>query len=95
MIIEIIERTVTYFFNIVFILILARVLMSWFPKAHGNQFVRLLYSLTEPILAPIRSLLRKTPLGGPGMMIDFSPVIAFLLLNIVQSLISNILQRFL
>jgi YggT family protein len=41
--------------------------------------------MTEPILAPCRAILDRLGLGMG--MIDFSPILAFLLLNLIQSLI--------
>jgi len=41
--------------------------------------------MTEPILAPCRAILDRLGLGMG--MIDFSPILAFLLLNLMRSLI--------
>ena len=61
--------------------ILARVIISWIPIGEGSPFmplVRMIYQITEPILAPIRSLL-------PNMgMLDLSPMIAIILMLVVQ-----------
>ena len=52
-----------------------------------NQFIRvvvdLLYRITEPVLRPIRRFLPN--LGG----IDISPVVALLLIIVIQHLIAN------
>ncbi len=59
------------------ILIIARALISWVPNLDPrNPLVEFLFTVTEPILAPIRSLM-------PGMGIDFSPLIAIFLLQII------------
>ena len=79
------------FFDVLRIVLLARVILSWFPMAHGTTIVRLLFGITEPILSPIRNILQKSPLGGPGMIIDFSPIIAFILIQFVQRFLVNIL----
>jgi YggT family protein len=73
-------------------LLLARVLLSWFPAARHNALFKLLFSLTEPILAPIRSVIQKSPLGGPGMMLDFSPIIAFFLITLLQNILVGFLH---
>lgn len=70
------------FYEILSFAILLRCILSWLPLNRNNFFVRIVYSLTEPILAPVRRLIDKSPLGG-GMMIDFSPVIAYFLLYFV------------
>ena len=66
--------------------VLARVLISWLPVPKDNRYIRMLYQITEPILAPIRGLIERSALGK-NMMIDFSPIIAFLLIGAVRSLI--------
>lgn len=91
---SILITTIRYFCNVLYILILIRVLISWFPVARGSRPVQILYALTEPILGPIRSIIQKSPLGGPGMMLDFSPIIAFFLIQLVQALLTNLLVRF-
>lgn len=70
--------------------ILARVIISWIPVPRDNQLIRLLYQITEPILAPIRALIERSAMGK-NMMIDFSPIIAFILLGLVRSILRNIL----
>lgn len=67
--------------QIYWIILLIRVLVSWFPIDPYNRVVRLLYDLTEPVLAPIRSIL--PPIG----MMDFSPLVALLLLSFLQQLV--------
>lgn len=64
------------------LVLLARVLSSWIPGLDpGTPVVRLLVSLTEPVLAPLRRAL--PPVGG----LDLSPVVAFLLLEVVRRLV--------
>lgn len=60
------------------ILVLVRVLLSWFPIDRGNPIVRLLYDLTEPVLAPFR---RVIPTIG---MFDLSPLAALLVIGFLQ-----------
>jgi YggT family protein len=67
--------------NIYQFILLARVLMSWFRPDPDNPIVKLLYGLTEPVLRPIREALPRT-----GMM-DFSPLVAFLLIFALQRLL--------
>jgi YggT family protein len=72
-------------------IIIASAIMSWLV-AFGvvnvrNQIIRvvvdLLYRVTEPVLRPIRRFLPN--LGG----IDISPVVALLLIIVIQHFISN------
>ncbi len=61
--------------------ILLRVILSWatlaFPIDPRNPLVAALYEITEPILAPIRSIMPR--LGT----IDFSPFVAMILLEFI------------
>lgn len=65
--------------------ILARCLISFLPISRDNQLIHLLYQITEPILAPIRSLIERSPIGR-NAMIDFSPLIAFMIIGLIKSL---------
>jgi YggT family protein len=57
------------------LLILGRVLMSWFDPERGNQVSRFLVQATEPILAPVRRFL---PHSGT---FDLSAIIVLLVLG--------------
>lgn len=74
------------FFQVIYLFILVRIILSWLPIGRGNGIVAMVYALTEPILGPIRHMIDKSPIGG-GMMLDFSPVIALFVMNIVKSLL--------
>lgn len=63
--------------NAYVLVLLARVIVSWLPIDPYHPAVRVLDQLTEPVLAPIRKVL--PPLGG----IDFSPLVALLLLQVI------------
>ena len=64
--------------DVVIYLLLAAAIISWFPIDPGNRWVRLLHTVTEPILHPIRALV--PPIGGFSLDI----LIAVLLLGLVQ-----------
>jgi YggT family protein len=66
--------------------LLARALISWIPNLDPyHPAVQFLYSITEPVLEPIRKLV--PPLGG---MIDISMIIAFFGLIVLQQLLSSL-----
>ena len=69
-------------FNLLQMLIMIRVILSWIPHDPYNQFIQLLYQVTEPILKPLRETL---PIQSMGM--DFSPIAAFFLLGFVKKLL--------
>lgn len=72
-------------FEVYSFILLARVLTSWFQVDPYNPIIRILYQLTEPLLAPIRRLLPQT-----GMM-DFSPIVAFVLITIVERIVVSMM----
>lgn len=72
-----IQMLVTLFW----VLLIARVLLSWTNPMGGGGLTAFVYQATEPILAPIRRLL--PPTSG----IDWSPLIAMLLLGVILRVI--------
>lgn len=62
--------------------IVIRAIMSWFQPRADNPLVVVLDRITEPILAPIRRLLPRTG------MIDITPLIAIILLQLVVAVLS-------
>ncbi len=59
-------------------LVIAYILMSWFPNARQSSIGQFIGSIVEPYLGPFRKII--PPLG----MIDISPIIAILALNFAQ-----------
>ena len=60
--------------------VFARIVLSWFPISPGSGLASVfsaLYSVTEPVLGPIRRVL--PPIGFGGMGLDLSPIIVFIL----------------
>lgn len=58
------------------IILFARIIISWFPIQPGggmSSVYGFLYSLTEPVLGPIRRII--PPIGMGGMGLDLSPMI--------------------
>ena len=78
--------------RIIEFVILIRVILSWVPLGRDNPIVKIVYALSEPLLYPIRELLKKSPLGD-GMMLDFSPIILILLLQVIQNILFSVLIR--
>ncbi len=65
--------------------LLARVLISWVRVDPYNPVVQFLYQITEPLLDPIRRALPQT------MGIDFSPLIALLLIQVLLTVIVSVI----
>lgn len=73
------------------ILIFIRFILSWISMGRPSAALGVIYTLTEPLFSPVRKLLNKSPLGGPGMMLDFSPIIVLFLIRIAESVITSFL----
>jgi YggT family protein len=79
---------VDVFFTLLSLAILARVLLSWLRVSPYHPAVGLLYRITEPILAPLRRVI--PPIG----MVDISPIIALILLQIIQQILVAMIRGF-
>ena len=62
---------------------LFRAVMSWFPGARGNSFNVLLYEITEPLIAPVRSLMDRIQVLR-GFPMDLSFMVTYMLLILVH-----------
>ncbi|MFV8818833.1 YggT family protein [Haliea sp. E17] len=69
--------------NIYFFALLAMIILSWIAPGGNNPALVLLYQVTEPVMAPFRRLL--PPMGG----MDFSPILVFILINVLQILLRH------
>ncbi len=81
---EFLKQFVNLLVPVLYLSILARVIVSWIPISEDSRFapvVRVIYQVTEPILGPIRRLI-------PGLgMLDLSPMIAIILLMVIQRIV--------
>ena len=76
---------VSWTFNILKIALIVRVISSWLPISPYSGWVRWSYALSEPILAPLRRIVPN--LGG----LDITPILAYFLLNIIESLLFRLM----
>mgnify|MGYP000070430838 CR=1 FL=1 len=88
-----IQRTLIYVLEIMKFLILIRAIISWLPLGRYNAFVRFVYQVTEPILAPARELINRSPIGG-NMMVDFSPMIVWLAIDVIIIPLVKVIIKF-
>jgi YggT family protein len=72
-------------FDLVYLLLLIRILLSWLPHDRYHPLIQRLYQVTDPILRPFQSIF-PTSIG-----IDFSPLFAFVFLGILKSIIFRLL----
>jgi YggT family protein len=86
---ELLALTISIVFRALWWAILIRVLLSWLPMAGiridpYNPIIRFLYSITDPILEPLR---KYTTIG----MIDLSPIVALVGLEFLRQILISIL----
>ena len=61
-----------------------RIILSWFPISPGSAMASIysfLYTITEPVLGPVRRVI--PPIGGAGMAFDLSPIIVLVVIQVV------------
>jgi YggT family protein len=63
------------------ILILLRVVVSWYSPRPTNILVRILHRLTEPVLAPLRRIIPRVG------RLDFTPLVAIILIQLIYYLL--------
>ena len=84
-------QAVDKFFEVIYFLILIRIVLSWLPSIRNTAGGGIIDSLTEPILGPVREMIDRSPIGG-GMMFDFSPVIALFIMKIVCTVVKALIM---
>ncbi|GAB6158919.1 hypothetical protein JCM39194_21190 [Desulfotomaculum varum] len=83
-------NNITSFLHVAFwvyeMMLLIRILLSWIPHNPYNPIARFLYETTDPYLNIFRRFI--PPIG----MIDISPIIAFLVLRMIQQFIFGLVR---
>ncbi|MBW4664189.1 MAG: YggT family protein [Chroococcus sp. CMT-3BRIN-NPC107] len=83
--IALLTNTLSTFLQIYTILLFVRILLTWFPNiSFYDQPFATLAQLTDPYLNLFRSII--PPLGG----MDFSPMLAIIVLQLLGSLVAGI-----
>ncbi len=80
-----IANLLTTLLDLYMLVLLARVLLSWVSLDRRHPVALWIWRATEPVLGPIRSVLGIW--GG----LDFSPIVAILILSFLRRLIVRIL----
>lgn len=68
-------------FEVYILILFARVIFSWIRINPYGKIYQFIFSMTEPLLSPIRRFMPK------GIMLDFSPMILMLLLILLQKVL--------
>jgi YggT family protein len=74
--------------TVYWVVLIVRVLSSFFPippSGPVRSVVSIVYTLTEPVLRPLRGLLPPIRMGAVGF--DLSPIIVFVALGILRQAI--------
>ncbi len=77
---------ISWTFGVLQLAILVRVVISWLPLSMHSPWLRWSFTLSEPILRPLRRMV--PPLGS----VDISPIVAFLGLMVAENLVMGILR---
>lgn len=84
-----ITRFVNQLFYFYYIILILRIFLTWIPNIDWeNQPYRILRAITDPFLNIFRNII--PPIGG---VLDVSPIVAFIVLQILQGIIVGQLFR--
>ena len=79
-------------FSAFYVILLLRVIFSWVPVSGRSpallQLRRFSNDITEPLLQPIRRLLAPYQRSAP---VDFSPLLLFAILRVLENIITRLL----
>ncbi len=79
-------RIVDTTFQIAYMALLIRVLLSWIPHNPYHPIISFIKNITDPILRPFQDLIPSYKIG-----IDLSPILAFLALGMIRKIILQLL----
>jgi YggT family protein len=81
-------------FLVYFILIFIRILLSWVPRLPYYPWLRATVDFIHQVVDPYLNVFRRVipPLGGGGMAIDISPILAIIVLSIVWRVVVAVIH---
>lgn len=81
-------------FLVYLILIFIRVLLSWIPRIPYNPLLRAVVDFIHQVTDPYLNLFRRflPPVGGRGLAIDLSPILAIVVLLIAQAIVVGLIR---
>ncbi|HZK26775.1 MAG TPA: YggT family protein [Thermoclostridium sp.] len=89
---QVLSTAVVTFFRVIEIMIFLRIILSWIPINKGSKILAIVNMATEPILSPIRKLIARSSIGK-NLMMDFSPILAYLLLGFLRHVILLVIEK--
>ena len=89
MIRALILRVIFKMFDILYLIILIRVLCSWVYQSFSQyswfrSIFSVVYNITEPFLAPFRNIL-------PNLPIDISPILLYFVIELIKNILMRVL----
>lgn len=81
-----VQNLVSLLLEVLTTLMFLRAILSWLPQFSGTRFAEFLYTITEWVILPVRTLFDKMNWNVP-MMIDIPFFVTFLILSIVSGII--------
>lgn len=78
-------QLINLIFTLYSFVFIARALLPWFGVSYYHPVMRFLVQITEPVLAPLRRYI--PPRGG----LDFTPMVALVILLVVEQLLRTLI----
>lgn len=75
--------------QLAYLLLFARVIISWLPHDPYHPIIQYIYRLSDPIMRPFQNLIPPHSIG-----IDLSPIFAFLAIKVVRNVLIRLLVGF-
>jgi YggT family protein len=85
---NLIRHVVSVAFEVYSWILIIRILLSWIQHNPYQPIIRFIYEVTEPFLRIFRRII--PPYGA----VDFSPIVAFIALRIIEWIVIRILYYF-
>jgi YggT family protein len=91
---RLIAEGLLFLIQLYYIVLFARIILSWFMMGAGGSdtltsIYRIVYGLTEPVLAPIRKVIPGIRIGMGYL--DLSPIIVLILLSFLRQIIYRLI----
>jgi YggT family protein len=81
-------------FTVYLILILIRIILSWIPRIPYNPVLNAVITFVHDVTDPYLRLFRRVipPMGGGGFALDLSPIIAIIVLYVLQAIVVGLIR---
>jgi YggT family protein len=81
-------------FIVYLILIFVRILLSWIRRVPYNRYLAAAIGFVHEVTDPYLNIFRRfiPPVGGGGFALDLSPIIAIIVLVIVEGIVVGLIR---